>query len=195
MKTNLLLIFVFISAALFAQSDKEAFSAVAKFGNINSYCLSCRDELPRIINEDSLRKSYNVTTSNELLNIALDKYSRFAKEFSQSAYVTKALMQKARLEIYMNRLQDAKTTFKNILDANVTDEIFLFHGVNFDKSKAAFELAKFSISEGNCEQAIAYLEKSQSLARFECGNDAENFVDELKSLYRQCGKELNIPKK
>jgi hypothetical protein len=194
MKINLSTLFLIISSVLYAQPDKEAFNSAARIATIQSYCLTCENEPPRIFNQDSLRKSYNVTTTEELLNIALYKYSSFAKEFPQSSYVTKALMQKARLEIYFNQPNEAKITFKNILEPNITDEETQFRGVNFDKSKAAYELAKFSISEGDCEQGISYLERCQSLAKFECGNDAENFVDELKNLYHQCGKELKFPK-
>ncbi len=190
MRIFFLNIIILFSNIAFSQNDEEVYKS-ARIAYVQSYCLICKDEVPRILNVDSLRSAFKTKNDDEILEIALKKYSKFAENFPESVYVTKALMQKASLEIYFHRYETAKITLEQILKTETKEPDNIYHGPDYDRSKAAFKLAQIMISENNFHQALKYLDYCKTFKKFECGNDAENSKEELKKMYAVCQAELN----
>lgn len=194
MRVLFLCIIMLSSNIVLSQTDKEAYNAV-RIAMVQSSCLICEDEAPRIFNVDSLRIAFKAQNDDEILEIALKKYATFAENFPKSVFVTKALMQKASLETYFHRYENAKTSLENILKTETKpDPENIFHGPDYDKGKAAFRLAKIAISENNFPKAVEYLDQCKTFKKYQCGNDAENTWEEFKKLYAICQTELKQKK-
>ncbi|WP_396191490.1 tol-pal system YbgF family protein [Flavobacterium sp.] len=193
MRTFIFYILILFSNFVFSQTEEETYKSL-KIVSVQSYCLICDDEVPRIFNIDSLRIAFKTKNDDEILEIALEKYSKFAENYPQSIYVTKALMQKASLETYFNRYENAKATLESIIRTEIPEPNNLYKGSDYDRSKAAFKLAKIEISENNFHQAITYLDYCKTFKKYECGNDAENSMEEFKKLIAICKTELEKKK-
>ncbi|MBF6640425.1 hypothetical protein IVB69_02920 [Flavobacterium sp. J49] len=185
MRALILYIAILSSNIVLSQTEEEVYKSV-RIASVQSYCLICDDEVPRIYNVDSLRIAFKTKNDNEILEIALGKYSKFAENYPKSVYVTKALMQKANLETYFHRYEIAKATLESIIKTETKEPKNIYNGPDYDRSKAAFKLAKIEISENNFHQAIKYLDYCKTFKNYECGNDAENSMEEFKKLYDIC---------
>ncbi len=103
-------------------------------------------------------------------------------------------MQKASLETFFNRYEIAKATLESIIKTETTEPNNFYKGSDYDRSKAAFKLAKIKIYENNFHQAIKYLDYCKIFKKYECGNDAENSMVEFKKLIAICKTELEKKK-
>lgn len=193
MRTLIFYILILFSNFVFSQTEEETYKSV-KIVSVQSYCLICDDEAPRIFNIDSLRIAFKTKNDDEILEIALKKYSKFAENYPKSIYLTKVLMQKASLETFFNRYEIAKATLESIFKTETTEPNNFYKGSDYDRSKAAFKLAKIKISENNFHQAIKYLDYCKTFKKYECGNDAENSMVEFKKLIAKCKTELEKKK-
>ena len=119
MRTFIFYILILFSNFVFSQTEEETYKSL-KIVSVQSYCLICDDEVPRIFNIDSLRIAFKTKNDDEILEIALEKYSKFAENYPQSIYVTKALMQKASLETYFNSYENAKATLESVIRTEIT---------------------------------------------------------------------------
>lgn len=193
MRKFIFYILILFSSFIFGQTEEEVYKSV-KITSITSYCLICEDDVPRIFNIDSLRITFKTKKDDEILEIALEKYSKFAKDYPQSIYLTKILTQKASLETYFNHFEIAKTTLEDLIKTKTIEPNNFHKGSEYDRTKAAFKLAKIEISKSNFQQAIEYLEYCKNFKKYECGNDAENSLDEFKKLIVLCKTEINQKK-
>lgn len=193
MRTLILYIAILFSNIVLSQTDEEVYKSV-RIASVQSYCLICNDEVPRIYNVDSLRIAFKAKNDDEILEIALEKYSKFAENYPKSVYVTKALMQKASFETYFHRYEIAKATLESIIKTETTEPKNIYNGPDYDRSKAAFKLAKIAISENNFHQTVKYLDYCKTFKKYDCGNDAENSMEEFEKLYAICQTELEKKK-
>lgn len=141
-------------------------------------------------------------TKNALLNKSVDLYYELVEDYPNSPWLFYALNNIGYAELAMQQYDRAKEVFQRIIvgDTNTKNKNKNKKGANLDganfKNRAAKELVKIGIEEGNFQEALTYLKLSEQFPyQHFCGNAFAEEDIYVSLLYAKCYMGLNQPDK
>jgi len=204
MKTRILLVIFTFSNLLVAAQKKTISKDEMIFQNGVLYQKLVDDdlELDKIIDSKDTpvgKKEYALDLKMVILEKAIAAYNELIEKFPKSAFLFRALNNKAFAELSLNRTEAAKVTFKSLLnsDADDAEKGGIGSGIMGEpyanyKNRAAKTFASIYIKDSNYAEAIVYLDLTKKYPYMHfCGNEYAADEIYMTILYAKCFLGLN----
>ncbi|MDM1406199.1 tetratricopeptide repeat protein [Myroides sp. DF42-4-2] len=151
-------------------------------------------------NADTSARTLAEHTKNAMLNKSVDLYYELVEDYPNSPWLFYALNNIGYAELAMQQYDRAKEVFQRIIMGDTNNKNKNKKGANLDganfKNRAAKELVKIGIEEGNFQEALTYLKLSEQFPyQHFCGNAFAEEDIYVSLLYAKCYMGLNQPDK
>lgn len=120
---------------------------------------------------DKLKDSLKILEVNKLNQTILEKvvndYDKFLKRFPSSKLIFKAMSNKGETQLILNKPEDAKITFLELINSEANDNEGISHTVFTEpkanyKNRAVKRIAEIEFNKGNFKESIKFLELTET---------------------------------
>jgi len=157
-------LFLILSSLITLGQKKKIEEDLIQFDKIATLQLSVK-------NTSKLKDSLKILETNKfnqtLLEKVVNEYDKFLKKFPDSKLIFKAMSNKGEAQLTLNKTEDAKTTFLELINSNADDNEGISHTIFTEpkanyKNRAVKTIAEIEFNKGNFKESIKFLELTET---------------------------------